>query len=231
MLAAMKKMLKATPVVGPLLTKLRGDSFRTSGEYWEQRYQHRHNSGAGSYNRLAEFKAEFLNGFVEENRIGSVLEFGCGDGAQLKLAHYPQYIGVDISPTAVHMCRSIFAGDAGKSFYCVGELPAGMTAELTLSLDVIYHLVEDEIFEAYMRELFLRSERYVIVYASNRDEPWHARHVRHRQFTNWVERNEPDWRLASMTPNRYPYEAANPDQTSFADFFVFERNSVRAEQK
>ena len=218
-----KKLLKATPVLGPILMKRRG-SFSTSGEYWEQRYRKGDNSGAGSYNRLAEFKAEFLNAFVADKNIGSVIEFGCGDGAQLKLAHYPKYIGVDVAQTAVDMCRQKFANDPGKDFCRVGELPETERADLALSLDVIYHLVEDAIFDAYMRELFARSRAYVIVYASNRNEQWHAKHVRHRKFTAWVEQNEPGWRLASTTPNRYPYDPANPDQTSFADFFVFARH-------
>ena len=40
-----------------------------SGEYWENRYKANGNSGAGSYNRLAEFKAEVINGFVKENNM------------------------------------------------------------------------------------------------------------------------------------------------------------------
>ncbi len=34
------------------------------------------NSGAGSYNELAEFKANVLNDFVRENDIQTVIEYG-----------------------------------------------------------------------------------------------------------------------------------------------------------
>jgi SAM-dependent methyltransferase len=154
--------------------------------------------------------------------VESVLELGCGDGAQLKLARYPQYTGVDVSPSAVARCRSIFELDANKGFFLSGELPEEMQADLTISLDVVYHLVEDNVFDAYMKDLFRRARRFVIVYSSNRDASWGSKHVRHREFTAWVERNEANWYLKSMTPNRYPYDAQNPE-TSFADFFVFAR--------
>ena len=53
--------------------------------YWENRYKNNGNSGAGSYGRLAEFKADVINNFIAENKITSVIEFGCGDGNQLSL--------------------------------------------------------------------------------------------------------------------------------------------------
>ena len=47
------------------------------------------NSGAGSYNKIAIFKAKIMNQFVLENNIQHVIEFGFGDGAQLERAKYP----------------------------------------------------------------------------------------------------------------------------------------------
>lgn len=227
MLATVKKVVRATPVLGRLLGSKQEKPFRTSKEYWEERYQTGGNSGAGSYNRLAEFKAEFINGFVAQQGVDSVLEFGCGDGAQLKLARYPRYMGVDVAPSAVERCTSVFQEDKSKSFFLSGTLPADVRADMTMSLDVIYHLIEDQVFDAYMRELFQRARRCVIVYSSNEDATWGAKHVRHRKFTEWVERNEPSWQLMSKTPNRYPYDPANSRETSFADFYVFSRKDPR----
>lgn len=96
---------------------IRGNTkFRSSGEYWEQRYRSGGNSGAGSYSRLASFKAEVLNHFVATRRISSVIEIGSGDGAQLTLAEYPRYTGVDVSQVAVESTRGLFAGDPSKRF-------------------------------------------------------------------------------------------------------------------
>jgi hypothetical protein len=196
--------------------------FTTSAEYWEQRYRVGGNSGAGSYGRLAEFKAEFLNRFVKDHAIGSVIEFGSGDGAQLALAEYPAYIGVDISPTAVEHCRSIYRDRSGFQFIHTSEYQPGTQADLSLSLDVIYHLVEDEAFGAYMAQLFNSALRFVIIYSSN-DDARPSSHVRHRRFTPWVESNAPEFSLIAVEPNPFPFEPSDPQNTSPADFYVYAR--------
>ena len=191
-----------------------------AAEYWERRYREGGASGAGSAGRLASFKAEVLNGFVAEHRIASVLEHGCGDGGQLALAEYPAYLGTDISETAVCLCRARFAGDPTKRFVVAGGhgLAPG---ELGLSLDVVFHLVEDDVFERYMRDLFDYATRYVIIYASDRDAATPDPHVRHRRFSDWVSRHRPRWSRIAEVPNRYRFDPAHPDTTSFADFHVF----------
>lgn len=206
-----------------LRSAIRRVGFSTSSNYWEDRYRRGGNSGAGSYNRLACFKADVLNEFVAAHHIRSVIEFGSGDGAQLGLAKYPQYTGVDVSTTVLEATRRRFAEDPSMRFLHTSEVAADDRAELALSLDVIYHLVEDEVFDAYMRQLFDGATQYAIVYASNEDKSWPDPHVRHREFTRWVERNEPHFELVEKIPNAYPYSGDNPENTSFADFYVFAR--------
>ena len=228
----MKAFIKGIPVIGPTLVRLRQAlvRFEGSSDYWEGRYETGGNSGAGSYGRLAEFKANFLNTFVEQHQIQSVIEYGCGDGAQLTLARYASYTGVDVSGKAVEMCRIRFADDTSKRFLEWNELAPDSVADLSLSLDVIYHLVEDATFEAYMQRLFASARRFVIVYSSNKEEDSLVKHVRHREFTRWVARNEPEWCLHSTLKNAYPYDPANSETTSFADFYVFNPRSKPADQ-
>lgn len=226
MLNTLKTIVKRLPVIGPLAKQL---YFRflappvvSSAEYWETRYRSHGHSGAGSHDRLAQFKAEVLNEFVRSHAVGSIVEFGCGDGRQLALADYPAYLGIDVSPTAVEQCRALFAGDQSKSFVQAGDQPE-RTFDLALSLDVIYHLVEDEVFETYMSSLFDASHNWVIIYSSNTDEPTPEPHIKHRRFTDWVAAHRDDWRLVERISNRYPYDSRNPDLTSFADFFIYQR--------
>ena len=203
-------------------------AFRESGQYWDDRYRLKGNSGAGSYGRLADFKAEIINDFVKQLNIRSVMEFGCGDGNQLSLADYPRYTGFDVSDHAIQLCKSRFRNDATKEFYPVDEWN-GHQAELALSLDVIYHLIEDDIFEKYMNTLFTAGSRFVIVYASNNEEynvskSIYAQHVHHRKFTDWVEKNRGEsWILHEFIPNKYQFDAQDQNNTSFADFYVFRR--------
>jgi len=202
---------------------LAGSPFQGSRQYWIDRYEAGRTSGAGSYNELAEFKAEIINAFVARHGVDSVMEFGCGDGHQLGLARYPAYTGFDISPRAVDMCRKLFATDASKRFSLMDEY-RGQRAELVLSLDVIYHLVEDSVFESYMRTLFAAADRFVIIYSSNSAmrEQDQAAHVRHRVFSDWVDANAPGWTLMEHIPNKHPPGEAGA-RGSLADFFVYEK--------
>jgi SAM-dependent methyltransferase len=198
--------------------------FHGSAEYWERNYAYGGTSGPGSYHASAEAKAAFLNDFVHTREIGSVIEFGCGDGNQLSLADYPRYIGLDVSRSAIELCKRRFADDPTKSFFlydgaCFTDRAGLFTADLAVSLDVIYHLTEDAVFEAYMAHLFTAGARFVVVYATNGELPSAAPHVRHRHFTQWVEVHGQDWQLLQVTPG------PNPGQDR-ADFFTYERIAV-----
>jgi hypothetical protein len=216
--------LKNAPIIGPVISRLRAPAYvDSSARYWDDRYATGGHSGAGSYGRLAEFKAEVLNRFVERNVIQTVIEFGVGDGAQLSLATYPRYIGVDVSPTSVAICRQKFADQPDFVFLTLDEIAGeDLGADLSLSLDVIYHLVEDTVFEQYMQRLFDAARRAVIIYASNEDRP-EASHVRHRKFSRWVEENRREFNLREVIVNRYPFDPADTQNTSFADFYIYHR--------
>ena len=192
-----------------------------SARYWEARYRRGGNSGAGSYGRLADYKSTFINSFIQSNRIGSVLDFGCGDGNLLSLLQLPAYTGVDVSPTSIAACTARFGARANHRFRLFDELQPNDRAELTLSIDVIYHLIEDSVFCNYMTALFTRAEQFVLIYASNTDLSWPQGHVRHRRFSDHVARELPDWRLVAHLPNPYAYVPDQPDSTSFADFFIY----------
>jgi len=101
-------------------------------------------------------------------------------------------------------------------------IPASPAA-MALSIDVIYHLVEDDVFAAYIDALFTHASRLVLIYASNLDGNWTSPHVRHRRFSAYVAKQYPSWRLRAHIPNPYPFDPDRPDETSFADFFLFAR--------
>ena len=193
----------------------------SSAGYWEARYSNGGHSGAGSYGRLADYKAAFINGFVHSNRIKTILDFGCGDGNLLSLLSLPAYTGVDVSPTTLAACIRRFSARPHHHFCLYNELAPADRAELTLSIDVIYHLVEDSVFQNYLTALFARADKFVLIYASNTEQSWPDAHVRHRRFTDSISREFPDWRLAAHIPNPYGYHPQQPENTSFADFFVY----------
>lgn len=196
-------------------------TMRSSAGYWDSRYKLGLTSGSGSEGVLVTYKAAVLNEHVSKHGIESVLELGCGDGQQLAHACYPRYLGLDVSPRAIELCIERFAGARGRSFmwydpahsHRLGEF---LQADLTLSLDVIYHLVENDVYDRYLEDLFTLSRRYVIVYSSNQTDGGSLRHVRHRAFVADVSTRFPHFRLVQHVPN--PHR-----DLSFADFYFFER--------
>jgi SAM-dependent methyltransferase len=228
----MKELFRNIPVVGSFAKRLywrirsrRGAPalISDSRAYWERRYTNGGNSGAGSYGKFASFKAQVINGFISEHFVRSVIEFGSGDGNQLKLAEYPQYLGFDVSEAAVAACKDQFRDDQNKDFRLMQSY-RGEKADLVLSLDVIYHLVEDHVYEDYMATLFKTSDRYVVIYSSDSDDNrvYLGPHIRHRKFTEWIRANVQGWKMIGHLPNKYPYHGVNREG-SFADFYFYER--------
>jgi len=192
--------------------------------YWESRYKDGGNSGSGSYGRLAEFKAEVINAFVKKNNVISVVELGCGDGNQLRLLDIPRYIGLDVSKTIIKSNVSNFRSDSTKSFLRINkkniEKCKQLGCDLSISLDVIFHLVEDNVFENYMNHLFDLSSKFVIIYSSNVNMPL-SPYEKHRNFIPYVKKKYPQWELVETIMNRYPFIEATPNETSLSDFYIF----------
>lgn len=226
-----KEKLLQIHVIREWKRKQQQKKFKGSEQYWEGRYQQKGNSGSGSYDHLAEFKSDVLNAFVKEKNVKSIIEFGSGDGNQLKTAIYPAYIGLDVSPTAVKICDNLFKTDKTKSFYVYNSLAFCdnarlFQADLTLSLDVLYHLVEKEIFEAYLLHLFSASNKYVIIYASDYNQAVAPvfQHENRRSFTDFVTKNLPHWKLTEVIKNKYNPEEYK-EKGSLSDFFIYEKTA------
>jgi cyclopropane fatty-acyl-phospholipid synthase-like methyltransferase len=221
LLTTVKDLIRPIPGVRSISLLRQRIAFVGSGQYWESRYADGGTSGCGSYGESAQDKANFLNMFVHDHNVQSVTEFGCGDGHQLSLARYPRYIGLDVSQSAIKLCKSRFLDDPTKSFFlyegdCFVDSAGLFTCDLALSLDVVYHLTEDCVFETYMDHLFAAGRRYVVVYSTNDEHRGTAPHVRHRNFSSWVSERFPRWSLAQVV-------GGSGSGTNQPDFFVYEQ--------
>ncbi len=220
----MMKTKKKKEIIKILKNLLKKDTFKGSEKYWEKRYNSGGDSGRGSYDKFAEFKADVINDFVKENDISSVIEFGCGDGNQLKYYHFEKYLGLDVSEKVIQLCNSKFAEDNNKSFDLISNYH-NQKADLSMSIDVIYHLVEDEVFNKHIDSLFKSSDKYVIIYSSNSDElnTNSQPHVRHRKFTERIEEKHADFELINHLKNKYPFSYDNKEEGSHADFYFYKK--------
>ena len=145
-----------------------------------------------------------------------MIDFGFGDGSQLAELMIRNYLGFDVSQAAVERCRALFADDRSKQFRLAGEY-AGERAQASLSLDVLYHLVEDEVFDAYLARLFQAAERWVVVYSTNNDDDrsLRGRHVRDRAFTRIVAERYPDFDLVDTPARPADLDGAGTEGSSF----------------
>jgi hypothetical protein len=195
-----------------------------SKKYWNERYVTGQSSGSGSYNELAQFKGDIINNFFEENEIKSIIDYGVGDGNQLKLINTKNriYTGIDVSEFIIKKCKEYFKNDETKKFIHSYEINEDSKADVVLSCDVIFHLIEDDVYTEYMKNLFSMSNKYVIIYAKNEDVN-HCQHVKFRKFSNYIESNLPEWQLIKHIPNKYPQLklGQNNDKTSPSDFYIY----------
>lgn len=200
-------------------------NFRGSGDYWRQRYRLGGDSGEGSGGVWADYKARVLNAFVEEQGITEIIEFGCGDGRQLELAEYPLYLGLDISPEAVALCRLRFVSDASKQFMLLDEY-VGQKADLSLSLDVLFHLVEDGVYFDYLERLFKAGRRFVVVYATSiGNKPKTLRHVRHRPVEADIATRFPGFARRADLEARLPAPPGEQGEGGYTRFFIYQRTA------
>lgn len=222
--------VRAMPIIGNALVKVASlpmfNKFQTSKQYWEDRYQKGGNSGPGSYGRLSIFKAKVINEFCEINNVKSIAELGSGDGSQLELLNIQDYTGVDISEHAVEKMNIKYSNDKSRNFLILDDFKTrNEKFDAVMSLDVIYHLVEDQVFTKHMQQLFHSASKYVIIYSSNKNNPVADPHVRHRMFSDWINENAKNWQLKTEIANRYPFDWKDSRNTSFANFYIYEKTT------
>lgn len=198
---------------------------KSSKEYWEQRYKKGGNSGPGSYHHLANFKAEVINNFIIKNNINTVIEWGSGDCNQVSLINYKKYFGYDVSKSAINLCKTKFKNDRSKTFIYIDQnFKNKIKGDLSISLDVIFHLIEDDVFNKYMKNLFDSSNKYVCIYSSNSLSKPSGKYTRQRIFTDWIDIHESNkWKLKEFIPNKFPFDNKKMSSTSFSDFYFYEK--------
>ena len=89
-------------------------------------------------------------------------------------------------------------------------------------MDVIFHLIEDEVYHDYMEKLFNASTKHVIIYSSNTNKQisTDVNHFKNRKFTQWIEKYKPDFKLIKSSKNKYSYKEYK-DKGSVSDFFIY----------
>lgn len=187
-----------------------------SKNYWNDRYTRGETSGAGSYNEFAIYKANIINNFIKNNRIKTIIDYGSGDGNQLKLINTEniKYTGIDTSAFIISKCKEIFKDDMTKTFINSDDINNEFKADLVLSCDVVYHLIEDHIYTDYINKLFNMSDKYVIIYAPNKNYD-EAIHVKKREFIEYIFDNFKKFNLVQRIQGK-----------KYCPFYIFQKNDT-----
>lgn len=185
-----------------------------ANNYWDNRYIGGGNSGIGSYGEFAQHKADVVNNYIKKYNINSISDFGCGDGNQISmLSGFGTYCGFDVSTYIINECKKRFNHVSSMKFINnINDMPE---ADLCLSLDVLYHIIDIKDFEDQLNLLFTKANKFVLIYSSNQDvNSLNAPHVCHRKFTVWIENFYDNFELVETISNEL--------ETS-AKFYLYQR--------
>jgi len=206
------------------------DSFEA--KYWEDRYREKLGSGEGSRGDLLDFKAKFLNGIFADFGVESVFDFGCGDGYLANLLTCRRYFGVDISAEAVKQCRELvkkpdFVFEQGrfedyKSCGIEKKLTErwGAKADAMLCIDVLYHIMDEELATHVLTVMFGSKPKVVVLYTIPNEklvEKYTGGAIHHFNTETVLSKLTDGYRLAART---------KPVGISGAGFFVWEREAI-----
>jgi SAM-dependent methyltransferase len=220
--------IKTIPWMWPIVSRARylpvfywtwKNWFPGSAAHWERHYEHGGNSGPGSYGESASYKAHVINQFIRERDIRSIVEFGCGDGNQLAAIDVEQYTGLDVSKNAIQRCIERHGGSPKRSFMWYDQNyfhnpQQIVSADCAVSLDVVFHLIEDDVFARYIANLFSCGRRFVIIYGLDQNDPPRGHvSVRYRKYSDYIAENVRDFRIADHAPRT----------DKFGDFYLYER--------
>jgi len=184
-----------------------------SKKYWENRYHTGGDSGRGSYGDFKKFKTRIINQILDEYNINEVYDLGCGDGSQIEHIniHNMKYVGFDVSETAINICKKKYPN---LIFDNILNIKNYNPVQLTMSNDVIYHLIEDSVYDIYMENLLNKTNKYVLIFSTNFNQKYGNTHVKHRNFDDKL---LSEFTLLKKIKNEIP--------GGIADFYLYEINN------
>jgi len=177
--------------------------------YWDRRFADGIGAGRGSEGEAALAKARYVNELIASEPVETVADWGCGDGGFLGMIRAPHYVGIDVAPSAI--AKAVVTHGHSRSFVLWRPgAPIEVHADLALSLDVVFHLVDDVEYRQHLAAVFGSADRLVAFHATNRPNPEGAApHMRHRV---WIEDVPSGWELV-----------AQPDDGMSLGWYLFRR--------
>lgn len=167
-----------------------------TGQYWITRYNTGGDSGFGSHDEYSiKFKGDYINSMIERFNVKTLFDYGCGDGNQLKMiSGYTHYTGYDIAPNIIEDDKILYVGHEDKLFTSKLNDIIGKKFDLSISMDVTYHIIENELFTFYLDTLFASAD-VVILFTTNSDHYTPLKHHKPRKIIDHIKSNYTDFEL------------------------------------
>ena len=182
-----------------------------STKFWCDRYRD------GYSDPSTNLYGDFLPQFLTARKLSTVLDYGSGDGHQTRffLPACPVYVGIDPSSHAIEQCKARMTRMPRRSTTFFVTMKEWMSSEwahstwdVTLSLNVLPFLDEDEVRVGYLAQLFSWSHLYVVICY-----PLSQRASRRRaDMMEWITTSCPGWRLQQRAePGFLVYKRVQPE--------------------
>lgn len=130
--------------------------------YWDRRYKEGGTSGKGSIGRLKAWKWNTISRYI--NKPENVIDVGCGDLTMWDEMDWDlnSYIGLDISETIIKRNKQ---RQPDFRFICTSaDVYHELQGEVVLCLDLLFHIMDDDIYEKTLKNLCQYSEKWIFIY-------------------------------------------------------------------
>lgn len=130
--------------------------------YWEEHYKKGGTSGAGSIGEYRRWKWEIIDKYAKS--VDDVIDVGCGDLSFWEGRDFPNhYTGIDISQTIVERNRKsrpnlTLLCSSAEDYVNIG------TATIVFCLDVLFHIMDDSIYEKILSNLTRYSSHWIFIF-------------------------------------------------------------------
>mmetsp|Transcript_39926 Transcript_39926/g.99901 ORF Transcript_39926/g.99901 Transcript_39926/m.99901 type:complete len:143 (-) Transcript_39926:164-592(-) len=124
-----------------------------------------------------------------------------------------------MSPTVIKQTARLFRDDPTKSFIRYDpssfvDNSCALSGDLALSLDVLFHFVQKDMYHQYLCHLFDAARKYVAIYAIDEELPRLAAHVKTRKFSQWVNTYAQEFELIQHIPPAFKNQGISDSEFS-----------------
>ncbi len=166
-------------------------------------------SGPGSASAYTSRYRAFLEAFIRDRKVRSIVDYGCGDWQFSKLVDWGdvEYVGLEIVPGLVDRLQADY-GNERRRFVCVdADHPNIQGCDLLIAKDVVQHLTNGDIL--LLERLFSEKASHIIWVNDLDQDPSKNNHEIHRGDYRKLDLRLPPFQFKGEMLFRFGHEPDN----------------------